>query len=122
MLQVALQGSTAAQEPYEAVAAQDSFMLTAKDWVGDPGRQLQYEFRFQQVLHLLEWGFEGCMVLLHCVPLQQMLAGPAHGHKWLPGVARACYILECRLGAAPYLLTAGAEERAGCCCEGHAAL
>ena len=49
VLQVALQGSTAAEPPYEAVAAQDSFMLTAKDWVGEPGRQLQYEFRFQQV-------------------------------------------------------------------------
>ena len=49
VLQVALQGVTAAQAPYEAVAAQDRFMLTAKDWVGDPGRQLQYEFRFQQV-------------------------------------------------------------------------
>ena len=50
VLQVALQGSTAAEPPYEALAAQDSFMLTAKDWVGEPGRQLQYEFRFQQVL------------------------------------------------------------------------
>ena len=48
VLQVALQGQSAAVQPYDAVAAVDTFMLTAKDWVGQAGRQLQYEFRFLQ--------------------------------------------------------------------------
>lgn len=49
VLDIALLGSTAATPPYDAVAAVDSFMLTARDWVGQPGRQLQYEFRALQV-------------------------------------------------------------------------
>lgn len=48
VLQVALQVQSAAAEAYDAVAAVDTFMLTAKDWVGQAGRQLQYEFRFLQ--------------------------------------------------------------------------
>ena len=49
VLNVALLGTTAALPPYDAVTALDSFMLTAQNWVGEPGRQLQYEFRSLQV-------------------------------------------------------------------------
>ena len=53
VLDVALMGSTDALAQYDAVAALDSFMLTARDWVGEPGRQLQYEFRSLQVWNAL---------------------------------------------------------------------
>ncbi|KAK9787018.1 hypothetical protein WJX73_007598 [Symbiochloris irregularis] len=49
VLHVRLEEPSAATPPYDAVAALDAFMLTAQDWVGQPERQLQYEFRALQV-------------------------------------------------------------------------
>ena len=83
VLQVALQGTSTAAEPYQALAAVDRFMLTAKDWVGQPGRQLQYEFRFQQVCSAVH-DVASCIVWMHLIEASQLehvdgqgMGGPA---------------------------------------------
>lgn len=69
VLDVALIGSTSATASYDAVAALDSFMLTARDWVGEAGRQLQYEFRALQVWHSLP------LCMSHLEPLSRSIHG-----------------------------------------------
>ena len=43
---------TSATSAYDGVAGVDAFKVTANDWVGIQGRQLQYEFRFMRVSSL----------------------------------------------------------------------
>ena len=40
---------TSASGMYDGVAGVDAFKVTANDWVGIQGRQLQYEFRYMRV-------------------------------------------------------------------------
>ena len=40
---------TSASAAYDGVAGVDAFKVTANDWVGIQGRQLQYEFRYMKV-------------------------------------------------------------------------
>jgi len=49
-LTVQLTAATTAADGYDGVAGLDSFRMVAGDWVGAQGRQLQYEFRYMQVL------------------------------------------------------------------------
>lgn len=39
---------TSARGEFDGVAGLDAYRLVAKDWVGTPGRQLQFEFRYMQ--------------------------------------------------------------------------
>ena len=50
-LLIELASPTTAAAGYDGVAGLDTFQLVAKDWVGLQGQQLQYEFRYTQVLH-----------------------------------------------------------------------
>lgn len=50
VLHVRLIEPSLAMPRYDAVAGLDVFMLNAQGWVGEPGRQLQYEFRALQVM------------------------------------------------------------------------
>lgn len=44
---------TSASGMYDGVAGVDAFRVTANDWVGIQGRQLQYEFRYMRVSSLI---------------------------------------------------------------------
>ena len=46
---VSLTTETTALPPYDGTAGLNAFKLTAEDWVGSQGRQLQYEFRYMRV-------------------------------------------------------------------------
>jgi hypothetical protein len=51
-LTVQLAAASTASQGYDGVAGLDSFYIVAGDWVGTQGRQLQYEFRYMQVIKI----------------------------------------------------------------------
>lgn len=65
---VSLVSQSSASGRFDGVAGIDAFKITASDWVGMQGRQLQYEFRYMRVSKVLYTQNQASKLRAHAIP------------------------------------------------------